>query len=65
MDAFRSLLGGLAQAIPGVAEAGAAAGIELGGEREAPGLGDDDDEAAGTYTRYLAGGPRELDINDI
>jgi hypothetical protein len=64
MDAFRSLLGGLVQAIPGIAEAGAAAGIDFGGEREGPQAGDDDDEAPTTYTRYLVGGPRELGIND-
>ena len=57
MDALRSLLGGLVAAIPGVAEAGAAAGIDFGGEG-------DDDEAATTYTRYLAGGPREVGVND-
>jgi hypothetical protein len=59
MDAFRALLGGLAQAIPGIAAAGAAAGIGNDNDQD-----EDDDEAPSTYTRYLAGGPQSLDIND-
>jgi len=60
LDAFKSLFGGLTWAIPGLAEAGAAVGI--GGDDDED---EDEDEAPSTYTRYLAGGPCSLGINDL
>jgi hypothetical protein len=66
MDMLRGLLGGLGQMIPGVAEFGAAAGIEsdTAGAWSADEDEDEDADAESSYTRYLAGGPRTLGIND-
>jgi hypothetical protein len=61
MDGFGDFLGGLFE---GAGEAAEWFGIEgPGGEAERPAPYEGDVPA--TYERYLAGGPRDLNINDL
>jgi len=62
MGGFGDLLGGLADLLGGGAAEGAASFVAeaISGESDEP----RDADAAGS-TRYLTGGPRRLDINDV
>jgi len=65
MSGFGDLFGGLGELFRGVAQA-AEGGVEFGAEAAAvAGEGGSDGEDASEYTRYLAGGRRPLNINDI
>jgi hypothetical protein len=65
MGGFGELFGALGEIFGGAAEA-AEGGIELAGEAALlAGQGGGDDVVDVEHTRYLAGGPRRLNINDI
>jgi|GEM_PF-1815241 len=67
MDSFGDFLGSLFEGVGDVAgEAVIAAAVDGGYERAMPGAGEGGPgDASGTYERYLAGGPRDLNINDL
>jgi hypothetical protein len=60
------LFGAIGRLIGGVVGEGAGKAIVAGVVESAAGGDDDDDDddADATYARYLAGAPRELNIND-
>jgi hypothetical protein len=63
MDGFGEFLGNLFEGVPEVV--GEAIFASGGGDRTMPDAGEGGEAAYETYERYLAGGPRDLNINDL
>ena len=68
MGGFGDLFGALGDLFGGVTAGAGEKGFEAAASVAGALNGDDDDDEAGadaTYERYLAGGPRPLNVNDL
>jgi hypothetical protein len=65
MSDFGDLFGGIGEFISGLTEGGGE--VAVGGfvEKSIDSMGDDGEDADAAVDRYLTGGPRLLNVNDI
>ncbi len=66
MDGLGSLFGAIGELFGGVTEFAGENAVEAVGAGMIEAARDDgDDDTGATYERYLAGGPRTLNVNDL